>query len=106
MTDAPTTGELSRQVQSVLSRFEGLVVRLDESFVSKNLYDLFKQLIEQQISDLRRTQDTLTTKEQLAALEVRVKSLENNLQWIVRIVVTFVVLGILGAVFVSGGIHP
>jgi Na+/serine symporter len=37
------------------------------------------------------------------ALEARVKRLEENLQWIVRIVITFVVLGVLGAVFVTQG---
>lgn len=120
-TEGITTGELSRQVAGVLLRFEHLATRLDESYVPKQLYELYRQGVDKALAELEASVRTFATKEalgekvdrsELAAvqqevtrLESRVKSLENNLQWIVRIVLTFVVVGVLGAVFVSAGLQ-
>lgn len=109
MTGDIGVGELSRQVAQVLTRFERLATRLDESYVSKQLYELYVASTSAAITDLKvdkiEKSELLIITASVTALELRVKSLESNLQWIVRLVVAFVVTAILGAVFVASGLH-
>lgn len=121
MTDDISVGELSRQVAQTLQRFEQLLTRLDDSYVSKNLYDLYSRGVDKALAELERAVAEAARKESLTdkadrsdlqplkdkadALELRVKKLEENISWIVKIVLTFVVLAILGAVFVTAGIQ-
>lgn len=121
MADDITVGELSRQVANTLSRFEQLLTRLDDSYVSKNLYDLYTRGVDSALSALDKEVNEAATRRELQekvakgdlqplkdkvdALDARVEKLEENITWIVRIVLTFVVVGILGAVFITAGLQ-
>lgn len=115
-------GELSRQVQQVLIRFEGLAARLESQFIRKETYDLRGQLVDQAISQLQEKTSSLATAEtartlreevdkkaskgQVEGLEQRVTELEDDRKWLIRLVLGFIVLSILGAIFVvsKGGV--
>jgi hypothetical protein len=124
-------GELSRQVRDVLQRLEGLAVRLETQFVRGDNFSLYKQLVDQAIlqlqglvkdieTTLRVTPDAAdvtalsvridskASKSELEAIQKRVAELEDDKKWITRLVIAFVVIGIISAVFVvqkvgSGG---
>lgn len=120
--EAVGIGELSRQVQQVLMRFEGLATRLETQFIRKETYDLYKQLVDQAISSLQEHVKNLSTAEatrnlreeverkaskgQVEGLEQRVTELEDDRKWLIRLVLGFIVLSILGAIFVvsKGGV--
>ncbi len=109
-------GELSRQVQQVLTRFEGLAARLETQFVRTETYEMYKLLVDQAIRTLQETVKTLATHETTAnlrsevegkasagsvkSLEQRVAELEDDRKWIIRLVLGFIVLGVLGAIYV------
>jgi hypothetical protein len=121
MTDEISVGELTRQVASVLLRFEHLATRLDESYVAKQFFELYRENLNRTIGELAKDIETAARKESLQDkvdrsdftplksrvddLDRRVKKLEDNLGWIVKIVLTFVVLTVLGAVFVASGLQ-
>jgi hypothetical protein len=75
----PSLGELSRQVQGVLVRVENVVTKLEQQYVRNDIYRLWQQGIDE-----------------------RVKGLEDTNKWLVRLVLTFVVAGVLGASIVFG----
>lgn len=120
--DGVGIGELSRQVQQVLIRFEGLAARLETQFIRKETYDMYKQLVDQAISQLQDTVKSLASAEtarnlreevdkkaskgQVEGLEQRVVELEDDRKWLIRLVLGFIVLSILGAIFVvsKGGV--
>jgi hypothetical protein len=113
-TDDISVGELSRQVQQALVRFEHLAARLDSAFVSKSLYDLYAQGTDKDIAEINSKLATLATKESLTFKAEKsvvenhdreIKSLKDNMQWVVRTVLTFVILAVLGAVFVVNGLQ-
>lgn len=115
---APGLGELSRQVRDVLVRFEGLAARLETQFVRSDIFILYKENLDRELRRLARVVDDiedkmdkmpsadkldkLATVESVKTLEGRVGWLEDNLKWIVRLVLGFVVMGILAAVIVFG----
>lgn len=108
-------GELSRQVRDVLARFEGLATRLDSSYVRRDNFDLYSQLVNQALAGLQDGVKKLASAEavnnlaadiegkaskgQVDSLETRIKDLEDDKRWLVRLVATFIILGVLGAVF-------
>lgn len=117
--DGVGIGELSRQVRDVLVRFEGLATRLETQFVRSENFQLYKQLVDTAISNLQQRVSELASAEQmknlredvdglgqgkaskneLTNLERRVADLEDDKKWLVRLVVGFIILGVLGAVF-------
>lgn len=114
-----SVGELSRQVRDVLIRFEALVTRLDVAFVSKELYNLRQQVIDQSLKSLEEATDRSASRDSVKKLDdstakrvefdelkKRVDGLEDDKKWLIRLVATFIILGILGAVFVVGGGKP
>lgn len=107
--EGPSLGELSRQVRDVFARFEGLARRLEDGqFVRTDLYVLYRQNVDQALATLqervRGYEANKIDKGDLDGLEKRVAQLEDDKKWLVRLVLGFIVLAILGAVFaVSGG---
>lgn len=113
--DTPGIGELSRQVRDVLLRFEGLATRLETQFVRSDNFNLYKQLVDQSIAGLESTIQSLARKDRLDAVEDdlddkcdkatvnaltrRVDDLEDGKKWLTRLVVGFIILGVLGAIF-------
>ena len=108
-------GELSRQVRDVLVRMEGLAGRLESQFIRTDNFVLYKQLVDTAISQLQQAvaklppaevvtqlskdmEDTVS-KGTHAALVKRVEDLEDDKKWLIRLVLGFIVLGVLGAVF-------
>lgn len=125
-------GELSRRLTDVFTRFEGLARRLEDGqFVSTQLYQQYKENVNQALAALERRVNDIeggkvskNTFDPIAAqvkaldtdkveksvfdsLVARVAQLEDDKKWLVRLVLGFIVLGILGAIFVaSGGASP
>lgn len=110
--EGPGLGELSRQVRDVFARFEGLARRLEDGqFVRTDLYVLYRESVNTALASLQERVKALDTgkleKTDLDSLEKRVAQLEDDKKWLVRLVLGFIVLGIMGAVFaVSGGVKP
>lgn len=108
-------GELSRQVRDVLVRFEGLAARLENQFVRADNFAYYRQLVDaaiaalqetvkrlatsEQVKNLASDVDQMATKDYVERLEKRVGDLEDDKKWLVRLVLGFIVLGVLGAVF-------
>lgn len=126
--DEVSLGELSRRLTDVFTRFEGLARRLEDGqFVSTQLYLQYKEAVNQALSALeRRVKDLEDGKvgkntfdgvaAQMKALDTdkvdkmvfdavvtRVAQLEDDKKWLVRLVLGFIVLGILGAIFAASG---
>lgn len=108
-------GELSRQVRDVLIRFEGLATRLETQFVRSEHLELYKQLVNQTLKTLQDAVSKLASAENVRALkddvdakadntrvsilEDKVKELEDDKKWLSRLILGFIVMGVLGAVF-------
>ena len=104
--EGPGIGELSRQVRDVLSRFEGLAARLEQQFVRADNFAYYRQLVDQALATLQSTVKDLNdaikklpTDNEFAALENRVSELEDDKKWLTRLVLGFIILGVVGAVF-------
>lgn len=107
MTGEISTGELARQVQEVLARFQGLAGRLDTSYVTKEVFDLYRRSIEQ---SLKSIQDSCAAVERDKAEKLaqddairRIANLEDSLKWIVRLVLALIVVAVVGLVITTGG---
>lgn len=117
--DGVGIGELSRQVQQVLLRFESLATRLETQFVNKESYSIYQQLVDQAMKTLQDTTKQLATAETanslkaevegkasmgaLKGIEQRVSELEDDRKWLVRLIIGFIILGVLGAIYVAAG---
>lgn len=109
------TGELSRQIRDVLSRFGDLATRLETQFLRSEVFVLYQRLVDKAIHDLEEANRTKASAERMEnvieqvrkkvdsdsfkALETRVADLEDDKKWLVRLVVGFIVFGVLAAVF-------
>lgn len=84
-----TVAELARQVRDVLVRFEGIVQRLESGqYVRSDIFDMYKLGVGVELNNIR----------------AEVEELKDDRKWLIRLVGTFIILGILGAVFlVKGG---
>jgi hypothetical protein len=107
-------------VRDVLIRFEGLATRLETQFVRSDNFLLYKQLVDtaisnlqqrvndlaslEQFGNLRQDVDNLSTdkaaKTDVTSLERRVTELEDDKKWLIRLILGFIILAVLGAVFV------
>lgn len=85
-----TLGELARLYADAQRRMESLAARLEGGqFVNKDTFSLNNDK-----TDLR-----------FKAMQAEIDSLKDDRKWLARLVLTFVVLAILGAVFaISGGV--
>lgn len=125
-----SVGELSRRLTDVFTRFEGLARRLEEGqFVRTELYIVYREQVNTALAELQarvtHLEQDKASKGALAAVESRVKDLdddkvdkithnslesrvvqlEDDKKWLVRLVIGFIILGVLGAVYAaaSGG---
>lgn len=107
----PGIAELARQVRDVLVRFETLGARLETQFVRADIFQLWLQSFQQDLKDLTATKEkehkelAERDKSERDHLTKRVSDLEDNIKWVVRLVIGFILLGILGAAltFTKGG---
>lgn len=109
------TGELSRQIRDVLTRFQDLATRLETQFMRTDTFVFYQRLIDKAIkdledavkdkaaktslADLRGELDNKASKADLESLKEKVESLEDDKKWLTRLVLGFIILGVLGAVF-------
>lgn len=107
---APGLGELSRQVRDVLVRFEKLATQLENQFVRRDIWEWQKSTIEKSVGeldgDLKELERSVEAKrvsvDTHATLERRVKDLEDNQRWLIRLIIAFVIMGVLGATIYFG----
>lgn len=104
-------GELSRQVRDVFARFEGLAHRLEDGqFVRTDIFILYKENLSHLITSLqektRALSDEKADKDTLAGLSERITQLEDDKKWLIRLVIGFVILAILGLLVAANGGIP
>jgi hypothetical protein len=99
--------ELGRQVRDVLARFQSLADRLDTAYTTKEMFSLYKILVDQALSTLQEKVSELdrdkSESSTYSALEKRIHDLEDNQKWIVRLIVSLVVVALVGGVIITGG---
>lgn len=124
--------ELARQVRDVLVRFQSLAERLDNTYLTKELFNLYKQLVDQTLNNIEKELEKLASaadveelkknkadkseistwtdrvkskadQSDLNSIDKRVSGVEDNLKWAVRLVLGLVILAIVGVVVATGG---
>lgn len=109
MTTEYSVGELARTVTTVAARIEGVVTRLESGqFVRADIFELAQKGQDQTNTHLDgRIKDLDKSKvgtESFVQLQSRVQKLEDTNTWLTRLVLGFIVLGILTFVYtVTGG---
>lgn len=107
MADEISTHELARQVRDVLQRFQSLADRMDTVYTTKEMFTLFKTLIDQEIANLKEkiksVEEDKSEKNTVDSLTQRVAELEDSYKWITRLIVSLVVIAVVGLVIVTGG---
>ena len=87
---AQATAEIARRLDEVAGRFEALANQLDMKYVRNDLFTAYKELVEAK----NKVQD-----QALADTQKRVAELEDGRKWLSRLIIGFIVLAVLGAVF-------
>jgi hypothetical protein len=106
--DGIGVGELARQVRDVFAKLESLATRLESGqFVRTDIFGLYRENVNQALAGLEKEaksiQDGKVAHADFKALEARVVALEDERKWLIRLVLGFIILGILGAIFVATG---
>lgn len=102
MTDI-SMGEIARQVQAAMTRLEGLTRKIEDSFVSNKVFDLTQKGFAERDAALERKIDEKVSQKDHDALEKRVADLEDDRKWLIRLVIGFIILGVLAFYLASGG---
>jgi DNA-binding PucR family transcriptional regulator len=99
--------ELARQVRDVLMRFQALADRLDSAYTSKEMFSLYKILVDQALATLQEKVNNLdrdkVEKSIADSTDQRLKKLEDNQTWLVRLLVSLIIVAVVGTVIVTGG---
>jgi hypothetical protein len=82
----PTPYELSRRMDDVATRLEGIVVRFETQYLRTDVFEAYK-------AGLRS---------ELSSLDDRLKKVEGRQDWVVRTVGAVIVSGVLGVMFEVG----
>lgn len=106
-----SVGELSRRLSDTLVRIEGLARRLEDGqFVRTDLYTARQEAVNVALAALQdKVRDLDGDKaedNQLSSLVARVEQLEDDKKWLLRLVIGFIILGVLGAIFIASGGTP
>lgn len=92
-----TLGEVARRLDEVMTRYEQIANDLPKTFVSRELFDSYKDLVKTQQESSKVVMD---------AYEKRIGDLEDDKKWLYRLIVGAVILALLGLVLgASGGFH-
>lgn len=104
--DGYTVQELARTMQNALARMESLAARLEGGqFVSAEVHRLSREAADAKIVAIKAEVGTKVDTSTFNSLQADVTSLKEDRKYLVRLLVTFVVLAVLGLVFtVSGGV--
>ena len=89
-----TAGELGRRFDEIANRLEGLLVRLDATYVRQDLWRSEKDSIEGR------------WKQEVDALKDRTTAIESRQEWVIRTVGAVVIMAVLGTIFLvrTGGL--
>jgi hypothetical protein len=87
---------LGERLVEVTARLESAVADIKTGYVRRDLYDEKMRLIEE-----RDRNQSAEWSSMHAGLEKRISDLEDDKKWLTRVILTFIVMGILGAVFVT-----
>ena len=118
-----TPGELSRRVQELLLQFEALLHKVEDRYVQKENLELIREGINTAILGLQQSYqaidrskvdqsellglksviETKADKGELQAIKDDVDELKDHNKWLFRVIGSFIILAILGAVFAAGG---
>lgn len=82
-------GEIARRLDEVFQRYEHIANSLPATFVSREAFDSYKELV--------RAEKTVLTV-QIEGYERRISELEDDKKWLWRLVVGAVILALLGFV--------
>lgn len=114
----PGVGELGRQLQVVLNRFETLANGLEQKFVNKEVNKVDRELINETIRGMREAHTSLrrvveqhedrhATKSEVSEVKKDLASLSEEIKdgkrWIVRLVIGALIIAAVGFI-VAGGI--
>lgn len=114
MTEDITAAELARRMGDVLRQFENLVKQVEERYARKDWLDLYQKGIDLQIQSVKEQIGTKANKSDLPDMSVYVKKdihdelkkdveeLKASNTWLFRLVIGFVILGVLGAMVSFG----
>jgi len=83
----PMLGEVARRLDDVFKRFEQLANDLPKTFVSKELYDAYRETATAQQDQLKIVIDNQSK---------RIEDLEDDKKWLWRLVVGAVIMALLG----------
>lgn len=104
MSEEISVGELARRFAEVVVRLDGLARRLEDGqFVRTDLYVEARTGIYDKIDVLGQRISAIENSKADKGVEERIKKLEDSNTWLIRLVISFVVLGVLGAVFAASG---
>lgn len=106
--DGPSVGELSRRMTDVFSRFEGLARRLEDGqFVRTDLYNQYKAALDSALLELQRRVSKIENdkldQDDKHNFDSRIGQLEDDKKWLIRLIIGFIVLAVLGLIFVTNG---
>lgn len=102
-----STGELYRRFSEVLVRLDGITRRLEEGqFVRTDLYLEYRKGVVRDFEVVNQRLQAVETSKLDKTAEERIKKLEDTNTWLLRLILGFVVLAVLGAVFAASGGLP
>jgi hypothetical protein len=91
--------ELARRLDEVAQRFEALANRLDTTYLRREIFNSYRELADASVK---------SQSERMDEMKARITELEEGRKWLSRLVIGFIVVAVLGAVFTVAktGAHP
>lgn len=100
-----TVAELARTVANALSRMEALAARLEGGqFVTSEVFRLYRETAELRFQTIQSELNNVVSRGEYNALKDEVESLKDDKKWLTRLILGFIVLALLGLIFVAGGV--
>lgn len=89
-------GEIASRLDDVFRRFEALANDLPKTFINKELFAAYKDLIDAKdaANDLK-----------VQGLERRIEDLEDDKKWLYRLIISAVILAVLGVIIGVGALN-
>lgn len=93
----PNLGEVARRLDEVFRRYESIANDLPKTFVSRDLFESYKDLAKTQADGLQIL---------IGTQEKRIADLEDDKKWLYRLVIGAVIMALLGVVLGLAGGNP